>query len=81
MDTNKNKTGLQDSKTKMDSLPRRSLQEILQQKARSSGTPSKEIGATSKPAVDVSAKGRDEPVMRNLPEVISKDPSLRIQQF
>jgi hypothetical protein len=31
-------------------------------------------GATSEPAVEVSANNREEPVVRNLPEVISRIP-------
>jgi hypothetical protein len=55
----------------LDSLPWRSLQEILQQGAGSSDAPSRGADATSKHTVVVSAKVREEPVARNLPEVTS----------
>jgi hypothetical protein len=55
----KTKTGPKDLKQKRDSPPRRSLREILQQGAGSSGAPSRRPVATSKPAVEISAKGRD----------------------
>jgi hypothetical protein len=72
METKKNmKTGPQDLKRKRDPPPRRSLREILQQGAGSSGTPLRDPVATSIPAVEISAKDRDEPVVRNLPEVKS----------
>jgi hypothetical protein len=51
MNTKKKKTGLQDSKK--DSAPRRSLQEILQRGAGSSGTPPRGAQATCEPAVEV----------------------------
>jgi hypothetical protein len=38
-------------------------------RAGSSGTPLMGPVVTSEPAVEISAKGRDEPVVRNLPEV------------
>jgi hypothetical protein len=66
---NKTKSGRKDLKLKGDSSPRRSLQRILQQGEVSSGTSLKGPVATSKPAVELSANGRDEPVVRNLPEV------------
>jgi hypothetical protein len=71
MDTKtKNKTnGPKDQKKKRDSAPRRSLREILQQGAGSSGVPARGPVATSEPAAVISAKGRDEPMVRNLPEV------------
>jgi hypothetical protein len=50
------KTGPKDLKQKRDSPPRRSLREILQQGAGSSGAPSRRPVATSKPAVEISAK-------------------------
>jgi hypothetical protein len=56
-------------KKKSDSPPRRSLREIIQQGAGSSGAPLRGLVATSKPAVEISAEGRDEPVVRNLPDV------------
>jgi hypothetical protein len=66
----KNKTnGPKDQKKKRDCPPRRSLREILQQGAGSSGVPARDPGATSEPAAVTSAKGRDEPMVRNLPEV------------
>jgi hypothetical protein len=60
-----------DFKKKRGSPSRRSLQDILQWGAGSFGAPSRGAGATSEPAVEVSAKGRDEPVRSNLPEVSS----------
>jgi hypothetical protein len=67
-------TGLQNLQKRQDSLPRRSLQEILRQGAQSLGTPSRGSDATSKPAAEISAKSRDEPIVRNLPKVISRAP-------
>jgi hypothetical protein len=71
MDTKGKKQTLQDFKKKRDSHSRRSLREILQQGSGSSGAPLRGAGATSVPTVEVSAKSRDEPVVRNLPEVSS----------
>jgi hypothetical protein len=65
------KTGPQALKRKRDSPSRRSLREILQQGAGSSGTLLRGPVATSKLAVEISAKDRDEPVVRILPEVKS----------
>jgi hypothetical protein len=68
--TKKNKTnGPKDQKKKRDSPARRSLREILQQEAGSSGVPARNPVATSEPAAVTSAKGRDKPMVRNLPEV------------
>jgi hypothetical protein len=39
-----------------------------QQGAGSSGEPLREPVATSEPAVEISAKGRNEPMVQNLPE-------------
>jgi hypothetical protein len=55
-----------------DSLPRRSLRKILRWEAGSSGAPSRGTDITSEPNAEVSTKGRDEPVVRNLPEVTSR---------
>jgi hypothetical protein len=65
MDTKtKNKTnGPKDQKKKRDSPPRRSLREIPQQGAGSSGVPARDPVATSEPAAVTSAKGRDEPMV------------------
>jgi hypothetical protein len=41
---------------------------MLQQGAGSSGEPLRGPVATSEPAVEISAKGRNEPVVENLPE-------------
>jgi hypothetical protein len=57
------KTGPKGLKQKRDSPPRRSLREILQQGVGSSGEPSRRPVATSKPAVEISAKVRDEPAV------------------
>jgi hypothetical protein len=76
MDTKKKKKKQSSGpKTEDDSPSRRSLQERLQQGAGSSGAPLRGLVATSEPAVEISAKGRDKPVVRNLPEVKTKDPS------
>jgi hypothetical protein len=41
---------------------------MLQQEAGSSGEPLRGPVATSDPAIEISAKGRNEPVVQNLPE-------------
>jgi hypothetical protein len=64
----KNKTGRKDLKLKRDLLSRGSLREMLQQGAGSSGEPLRGPVATSEPAVEISAKGRNEPMVQNLPE-------------
>jgi hypothetical protein len=64
--------GLQDLKKKKDSPPRRSLQEILQWGVGSLNTPSRGTDATGEPTIEISVKGRDELVVRNLPKVISR---------
>jgi hypothetical protein len=71
-------TGPKDLKTKRNSPPRRSLREILQQGAGSSGALLRGPAATSKPAAVISAKGRDEPMVRNLPEVKPGTSLLRV---
>jgi hypothetical protein len=53
----------------MDSPPRRSLREILQQGAGTSGEQVRVPVATREPAAVTSGKGGDEPMVRNLPEV------------
>jgi hypothetical protein len=68
----KKKPGPQDLKDKRDSPSRRSVREILQQGAGSSGAPLSDPVATSEPAVEISAKGRDKPMVRNLPELKPK---------
>jgi hypothetical protein len=55
MDTKENKKCLQDFKKKRESTPRRSLQDLLQRGAGSSGSPPRDTGANSEPAVEVSA--------------------------
>jgi hypothetical protein len=70
----KGKTGPQDLKEKRDSPSRRSLREILHQGAGSSGAPVSGPVATSEAAVEITAKGRDKPTVRNLPEVKPKIP-------
>jgi hypothetical protein len=77
----KTKTGRKDLKQKRDSPPRRSLREILQQGAGSFGAPSRRPVATSEPAVEISAKDRDEPAVLNLPQVKTKNHSLGSQQY
>jgi hypothetical protein len=51
---------------------------MLQQGAGSSGAPLTGPAKTGKPAVEISAKGRDEPVVRNLPEVKLRTPLLGV---
>jgi hypothetical protein len=53
---------------KRDLRSRGSLQEIPQKRAGSSGAPLRCPVATNEPAVEISAKDRDEPVVLNLPE-------------
>jgi hypothetical protein len=78
MDTKiKTKTSPKDLKQKRDS-PRRSLREILQQGAGSSGAPLRGLVATSEPAVEISANVRDKPAVRNLSEVKSKTTHLGV---
>jgi hypothetical protein len=69
METELKRIGPQDLKEKRDSPPGESLQEILQQGPGSSSAPLRDLAATSEPALEILAKGRDEPVVRNLPEV------------
>jgi hypothetical protein len=64
----KSKNGLKDLKEKRDSPSSRSLREILQQGAGTSGAPLRGPAAPSKPAVEIAAKDTDEPVVRNLSE-------------
>jgi hypothetical protein len=66
------KTGPKDPTQKRDFPPRRSLREIIQQGAGSSGSPSRRPVATSEPAVEISAKDRDEPAVKNLPQAKTK---------
>jgi hypothetical protein len=61
------KTSSQDLKEKRVSLTKRSLQEILQQGARSSRAPLSGPAANSE-LVEISAKGRDKPMVENLPK-------------
>jgi hypothetical protein len=79
-DQKEKKTGPQELKEKRGSPSSRSLQDILQQEAGSSGSPLRSPAATNEPAIEITAKARDEPVVRNLPEVKPKI-SLRSQQF
>jgi hypothetical protein len=77
MDTKtKIKRGPKDVKQKSYSPSKRSLKEILQQGAGSSGAPLRAPAATSQPVVKISAKDRDEPVARNLSEVKSESTPL-----
>jgi hypothetical protein len=78
MGTKKEKTSPQDLKEKRDSPSRRSLREILQHGAGSFGAPLSGPVATSKPAVEISAKGRDKPMVRNMTEVKPKIPLLGV---
>jgi hypothetical protein len=65
-------TGPKNLKQKRDSPPRRYLREILQQGSGGSCAPLRGPAATSDPVVEISAKDRDEPVVRNLSVVKSK---------
>jgi hypothetical protein len=78
MDTDKLKTGPLDLKEKRDSPSRKSLREILQQGAGSSGVPRSGPAATRVPAVEISAKGRDKPMVRYLPGVKRKIPLMGV---
>ena len=51
---------------------------MLQQGAGSSGEPLRDPVATNEPAVELSAKGREEQVVQNLPEVKPKTPLLGV---
>jgi hypothetical protein len=64
--TKKTKTNAPKDQLEEGFPPRRSLREILQQGAGSSGVPARNSVATSEPAAVTSAKGRDEPMVRNL---------------
>jgi hypothetical protein len=66
---NEKKNGPKDLKKHGDYPSRRSLREILQQGPESSGAPLRCPAATSESAVEISDKGRDGPVVRNLLEV------------
>jgi hypothetical protein len=67
METKVKKQSPRAFKKKRGSPSRGSLHEILQQATGSSGEPSRGAGATSEPAVEVSAKGRVEPAVSTLP--------------
>jgi hypothetical protein len=73
------KNGPQDLKKQRDSPSRRTLQEILQQGSGSSSTQLRGLVANSEPAVEISVKGRDKPVARNLPEVKPRNPLLEVR--
>jgi hypothetical protein len=66
----KQKTGRKDLKLKRDSPSMGSLRERLQQRPGSSGEPLSSPVATSEHAVEISAKGKDGPVVQNLPEAV-----------
>jgi hypothetical protein len=74
METKSKKRSPRDFKKKRGSPLRGTLQETPQRGAGSSGEPSRGAGATSEPTDEASAKGRVEPVVRNLPEVSFKIP-------
>jgi hypothetical protein len=78
METGQQKTGPLDLKEKRDSPSRRSLREILQQGAGSSGVPQSGLAATRVPAVEISAKGRDKPMVGHLPKVKPKIPLMGV---
>jgi hypothetical protein len=54
--------------TERDSPPRGSLRQMFQQGAGISGEPLRGPVAASEPVVEISAKGKDEPVVQNLPQ-------------
>jgi hypothetical protein len=72
------KPSLKHSKKKGGLHSKEFLQEIFQQRARSSGAPSRSAGATT---VEVSPKGRDEPAVRNMPAVRSRTSLLRARRW
>jgi hypothetical protein len=78
MGTKNKKNGPLDLKEKRDSPSRRSLQETLQQGAGSSGALRSDPVATSRPAVEIPAKGRGKPTVRHLPKVKQKIPLLGV---
>jgi hypothetical protein len=79
MDTElKKTTGPKNLKMKRGSPPRRSLREILEQGTGSYGAPLRGPAATSETAAVISAKGRNEPMVRNLPEVKPGTSLLRV---
>jgi hypothetical protein len=78
MDTDKLKIGRQNLKETRDSPSWKSLREILQQGAGSSGVPRSGPAATRVPAVEISAKGRDKPMVRYLTEVKLKIPLMGV---
>jgi hypothetical protein len=61
-------------------LSRRFQQGKLQQGAGSSGAPQSDLVATSRPAVETSAKSRDKPMVRHLPKVNPKNPLLGVSR-
>jgi hypothetical protein len=67
-------TGPQDLKKKRSSPSRSSLQEI-----RGAGSSGASLNGLA--AVEISAKGRDKPMARNLPTGKTKNPSLGIQSY
>jgi hypothetical protein len=75
------KNGSQDLKEKRNSPSRRSLQGTLQQGAGSSGALRCDPVATSGPAVEIPAKGRDKPTVRHLSKVKQKNPYLGSQLY
>jgi hypothetical protein len=79
MGTRKEKIGPQDLKEKRDSSSRRSLLEILQKGAGISSAPLSGPVATSKPAVEISAKGRDKTNGEKPARCKTKNPSLGSQ--
>jgi hypothetical protein len=66
METTKEKNGSRDLKEMRDSPPRRSLREI----------PLSGPAANSEPAAEILAKGREEPMLINMPEVKPKKKKL-----
>jgi hypothetical protein len=79
MDTDKIKTGPLDIKEMRDSHSRKSIREILQQGAGSSVVPRSGPAATRVPAVEISAKGKDKPMVRYLHEVKPKIPQMGVR--
>jgi hypothetical protein len=76
METKDKKTGPLDLKEKRDFPSRKSLRDMLQKGTGTSGAPRSGPVATSGPVVEISAEGKDKPMVRHLPEVEPKIPLL-----
>jgi hypothetical protein len=76
MDTRKTKLVLRTQNGRGIPLQGNPYEKFFSEGAGSSGAPLRGPVATSKPAVEISAKGRDEIAVRNLPEVKLRTPLL-----